>query len=99
MILTSHLDAHDVQLALTDRRLLWLRDDAIMGRVRSVRYRELARRPGQARPLRQHRPAPRPLRPDRPLAALLRPGPRGAAAGRDPDIRACQRLNRVRQSP
>ncbi len=41
VILTSTSDAHDVQLALTDRRLLWLRDDAIMGRVRSVRYREL----------------------------------------------------------
>jgi hypothetical protein len=41
VILTSTSDAHDVQLALTDRRLLWLRDDAIMGRVRSVRYRDL----------------------------------------------------------
>jgi hypothetical protein len=41
VVLTSTSDAHDVQLALTDRRLLWLRDDAIMGRVRSVRYRDL----------------------------------------------------------
>ena len=41
VILTSTSDAHDVQLALTDRRMLWLRDDAIMGRVRSVRYHEL----------------------------------------------------------
>jgi hypothetical protein len=41
VVLTSTSDAHDVQLALTDRRLLWLRDDAIMGRVRSIRYRDL----------------------------------------------------------
>jgi hypothetical protein len=41
VILTSTSDAHDVQLALTDRRLLWLRDDAIMGRVRSIRYHDL----------------------------------------------------------
>jgi curved DNA-binding protein CbpA len=41
VVLTSTGDAHDVQLALTDRRLLWLRDDAIMGRVRSIRYRDL----------------------------------------------------------
>ncbi|HEY6757955.1 MAG TPA: DnaJ domain-containing protein [Baekduia sp.] len=42
VVLTSTGDSHDVQLALTDRRLLWLRDDAIMGRVRSLRYRDLA---------------------------------------------------------
>jgi DnaJ domain len=42
VVLTSTSDAHDVQLALTDRRLLWLRDDAIMGRVRSIRYHEIA---------------------------------------------------------
>lgn len=42
VLLTSTSDSHDVQLALTDRRLLWLRDDAIMGRVRSLRYRDLA---------------------------------------------------------
>jgi hypothetical protein len=42
VLLTSTGDSHDVQLALTDRRLLWLRDDAIMGRVRSLRYRDLA---------------------------------------------------------
>jgi hypothetical protein len=42
-----------VQLAVTDRRLLWLRDDAILGRVRSVRYRDLRdaerRLPGRLR--------------------------------------------------
>jgi DnaJ-like protein len=42
VVLTSTRDSHDVQLALTDRRLIWLRDDAIMGRVRSLRYRDLA---------------------------------------------------------
>jgi hypothetical protein len=42
VVLTSTGDSHDVQLAVTDRRLLWLRDDAIMGRVRSLRYRDLA---------------------------------------------------------
>jgi hypothetical protein len=42
VVLTSTGDSHDVQLAITDRRLLWLRDDAIMGRVRSLRYRDLA---------------------------------------------------------
>lgn len=41
VVLTATGDSHDVQLAITDRRLLWLRDDAIMGRVRSVRYRDL----------------------------------------------------------
>jgi hypothetical protein len=43
VVLTSTGDSHDVQLAVTDRRLLWLRDDAIMGRVRYRRYRDLAR--------------------------------------------------------
>jgi hypothetical protein len=43
IVLTATGDSHDVQLVVTDRRLLWLRDDAIMGRVRSVRYRDLAR--------------------------------------------------------
>jgi hypothetical protein len=42
VVLTATGDSHDVQLAVTDRRLLWLRDDAIMGRVRSLRYRDLA---------------------------------------------------------
>jgi len=28
-------------LALTDRRLLWLHDDAVMGRVRSLRFRDV----------------------------------------------------------
>ena len=28
-------------LAVTDRRLLWLHDDAIMGRVRSLRFRDI----------------------------------------------------------
>jgi hypothetical protein len=51
VVLTATSDATDVQLAITDRRLLWLRDDAIMGRVRSLRYRDLARV--------EHRPAGR----------------------------------------
>lgn len=42
VLLTSTSDSHDVQLAVTDRRLLWLRDDAIMGRVRYLRYRDVA---------------------------------------------------------
>jgi hypothetical protein len=42
VVLTATGDSHDVQLAITDRRLLWLRDDAIMGRVRYLRYRDLA---------------------------------------------------------
>jgi hypothetical protein len=42
VVLTSTGDSHDVQLALTDRRLLWLRDDAIVGRVRSLRYRDVS---------------------------------------------------------
>jgi hypothetical protein len=42
VVLTSTGDSHDVQLALTDRRLLWLRDDALMGRVRYLRYRDVA---------------------------------------------------------
>jgi hypothetical protein len=42
IVLTATSDAHDVQLALTDRRLLWLRDDAIMGRVRYVRLTDVA---------------------------------------------------------
>ncbi len=29
-------------LAVTDRRLLWLHDDAVLGRVRSVRFRDVA---------------------------------------------------------
>jgi hypothetical protein len=41
VVLTATGDSHDVQLAVTDRRLLWLRDDAIIGRVRSLRYREV----------------------------------------------------------
>lgn len=53
VVLTATGDAHDVQLAVTDRRLLWLRDDAIVGRVRSLRYRDMswvqARRPGRLR--------------------------------------------------
>jgi hypothetical protein len=55
VVLTSTGDSHDVQLAVTDRRLLWLRDDAIMGRVRSLRYRELAR--VEARPATRFRRA------------------------------------------
>lgn len=41
VVLTATGDSHDVQLVVTDRRLLWLRDDAIVGRVRSLRYRDL----------------------------------------------------------
>jgi hypothetical protein len=43
VVLTSTTDSHDVQLAVTDRRLLWLRDDAIMGRVRYIRHRDVSR--------------------------------------------------------
>jgi hypothetical protein len=42
VVLTSTGDSHDVQLAVTDRRLLWLRDDGIMGRVRYLRHRDVA---------------------------------------------------------
>jgi hypothetical protein len=42
IVLTSTGDSHDVQLVVTDRRLLWLRDDAIVGRVRYLRHREIA---------------------------------------------------------
>jgi hypothetical protein len=41
VVLTSTGDSHDVQLVVTDRRLLWLRDDAIVGRVRYLRHREI----------------------------------------------------------
>jgi hypothetical protein len=34
-------DAHDVRLVLTDRRLVWLRDDALSGRVRSLALAQL----------------------------------------------------------
>ena len=36
VLLTSTGDSHDVQLAVTDRRLLWLRDDALTDRVRQI---------------------------------------------------------------
>lgn len=35
-------DSHEVVLAITDRRLLWLREDAFANRVRSLRYAEVA---------------------------------------------------------
>jgi curved DNA-binding protein CbpA len=35
---TTTWDSHDVRLVVTDRRLLWLRDDAIVHRVRWLRY-------------------------------------------------------------
>jgi len=35
---TTTWDSHDVRLVVTDRRLLWLRDDAIVDRVRWLRY-------------------------------------------------------------
>jgi hypothetical protein len=41
VVLTATTDSHDVQLAVTDRRVLWLRDDAIMGRVRYLRHRDV----------------------------------------------------------
>jgi hypothetical protein len=47
VVLTATGDSHDVQLAVTDRRLLWLRDDAIVGRVRYVRYRDVERVDGR----------------------------------------------------
>jgi hypothetical protein len=43
VVLTSTGDSHDVQLVVTDRRLLWLRDDALVGRVRYLRHREISR--------------------------------------------------------
>jgi DnaJ-like protein len=53
VVLTATGDSDDVQLVVTDRRLLWLRDDAIVGRVRSLRHREIAgvdrRRAGRLR--------------------------------------------------
>jgi hypothetical protein len=48
VVLTATTDSHDVQLAVTDRRLLWLRDDAIMGRVRYLRHRDVAQVEGRA---------------------------------------------------
>ena len=79
VVLTATTDSHDVQLAVTDRRLLWLRDDAIMGRVRYLRHRDVAgveaRAAGRLRRHGQLRVRPR-LR--RSPAALLR------AASRDP---------------
>jgi hypothetical protein len=42
-------DSLEVRLAVTDRRLLWLRDDAFVGRVRSLRYTEIDRVEGRLR--------------------------------------------------
>ena len=39
----STWDAHDVRLALTDRRLVWLRDDALTDRVRSLNRADVTR--------------------------------------------------------
>jgi hypothetical protein len=39
---TATHDSHDVRLAVTDRRLLWLRDDAINDRVRYERISRIA---------------------------------------------------------
>jgi hypothetical protein len=47
VLLTSTADSHDVQLVVTDRRLLWLRDDAIVGRVRYLRFGDVARVEGR----------------------------------------------------
>ena len=47
-------DSHELHLAVTDRRLLWLRDDAIVQRVRSLPYPAIARVEGRLRrPLRR----------------------------------------------
>jgi hypothetical protein len=35
-------DAHDVRLVVTDRRLVWLRDDALTDRIRSVKIEDVA---------------------------------------------------------
>lgn len=40
---TAMWDSHEVQLAVTDRRLLWLRDDAISDRVRFIRHGDVER--------------------------------------------------------
>ena len=37
-------DSQDVRLVVTDRRLVWLRDDAVADRVRSVRLHDVERR-------------------------------------------------------
>jgi DnaJ domain len=42
-------DSFRVRLAVTDRRLLWLRDDAPTDRVRSLRWREVATLDGRLR--------------------------------------------------
>jgi hypothetical protein len=42
-------DSHDVRLAVTDRRLLWLRDDAISDRVRYERWSAVRRVEGAVR--------------------------------------------------
>ncbi len=42
-------DSFRVRLALTDRRLLWLRDDAPTDRVRSLRWRDIATLDGRLR--------------------------------------------------
>lgn len=42
VVRTATADSHEVQLAVTDTRLLWLRDDAITGRVRSLPYAAVA---------------------------------------------------------
>jgi hypothetical protein len=48
VLLTATSDSHDVQLAVTDRRLIWLRDDAIVGRIRYLRFRDLRSAEGRA---------------------------------------------------
>lgn len=35
-------DAHDVRLVVTDRRLVWLRDDALTDRIRTLRIEDIA---------------------------------------------------------
>lgn len=50
----SAWDAHDIRLVLTDRRLVWLRDDALTDRVRFLALSEVEG--WEARPGRRGRP-------------------------------------------
>lgn len=45
----STWDAHEVRLVVTDRRLLWLRDDAISDRVRSLPWTRVRTVDGEVR--------------------------------------------------
>lgn len=67
-------DAGRVRLAVTDRRLLWLRDDAVLDRVRFLRYRAVDKVEGR-------------LRPPRRRTGELRVYPQGARRVRFSDLR------------